>query len=607
MSQHVMLLAERFSTTGAVVDAPAPPDPVGTGVNELTNSKLTGSGTPDNWSNPFPGEGSLTLASGTLAGHQKITCESASSSGDKALLEQLINVTLGEYLTISATCRSVTGSSADPNDPVVVLNHAPFNNAVLVTARPTLDNVATDTICYYTLQVTTTGQLKIRFGLDRTGTVILEAPMVDRHNGLRNYVATDAEVPPPVVESLPYDGAWEGLPQGFSGNNSSQVRGQAKGGRFEVRRTGTIHEWHFQLASNQNDGENTKSRVGGSSPHSYPATWNYRLDIYASNSSWQAVGSPLFTQNFSAYTKDGSAAYSRVIYAFTYATHGLSLSVTKGDRLVWKLTNLHGSPEDNYVSINGSAVFGNDGINWCGVGQSPPEACGRFWGDNNYGCAFSGSNTSVISKAPQGLLAIRYSDGVEDGSISMDSTMTVMAGYIGGSYSLRQRWTYGWNRTAVGLLVYAWHRSTTIPAAPLRVSLSGNGSHIVDVDFAAASIPARNGTLRGVYKTLVTPILLGAGNEYELLMSSTGSTTAQGYQLGCRRSAGYLSSGIGEYKGNMYSPAPQSPAPSVYNLIDLHDWSGNASQTINSGSSWKELGWSTGGANLSIALAVEQE
>lgn len=611
---YMGIVANRFSVGATAAGTPGGETPTGTGVNRALNSKLQGTGEPTNWTNPFPGEGAIALSAGTLPDHQKMQLTSTADSGDKSVREQIYDVVQGDVITISATVKAFSGSSTDPNDPHVILNHAPFSYATVAGgpgARPNLESIAVDTIAYYTLTVNVTGQLKIRFGLDRTGSVTLENIMVDFFNGLRNYVATDPiDEPSPGaldIKTIPYNGQYIGLPMGVSGNNSNQVRDGRRGGRYRVRHTGTITEFHFQIATNQNDGESSKSRLGGAAPHPYPASWNYRLEIFDATEAWSVSGAARFSQDFTVYTKDGSAAYSRVIYVFDQTNHGLSLAVNDGDRLVWRLTNLSGSKNANYVSINSVSVFGNDGIYWCGVGRTPPQAAGYWHGDDNIAVSFDGggNNTSPLARGPQNVAAVRYADGVVDGDIAMDATMTVMAVYIGGTNIARQTWTQGdYYARASGLLAFAWHRSATPPSAALRATVSGSDIATQNIDFAPGIIPARNSTLLGVQQNWPSPVTFSPGQTYELRISSASSPFATGYMFGCRRIAGVLSSGIGLYNGTLYSPPPQSPAPAAYNLINRHQWSGSAQKSSNNGSSWDVVGWPSGAADLPFAFVL---
>lgn len=400
--------------------------------------------------------------------------------------------------------------------------------------------------------------------------------------------------------TIPYDGLWEGWPKQHVGNNSSRVGARPKGGRFLVRRSGTITEWHFQMASNY-EGETSKSTHAGMKAHGYSAAWDYRLDILPGNPAWQITGDPLFSRDFRVNSANGARGvkgYSRAIMAFTEATHGLSIPVRAGQHLLWRLTNLADDPDNNACSINAFAVYPKNGIRWVGPGARPPEASGLFHGDGNHGCYFDGDNTEAFNQL-QNIVAVRYSDGVEDGDISMDATNTVFGAAIDAANIVDQSWSAPYWRRASSFIVSAWQATPDIPRGPLRVTVSGADITTRIVDIPPSLIPVRDGILRAREMPFTTPLTLSPGTIYRVVLSSPDTSGSAPFRICAGRSAGYLSPPGG-------SPPRMTPPPAGYRPIGRHDWSGSARKSADNGVSWTYLGWgSPGGANLSFALRLD--
>lgn len=435
------------------------------------------------------------------------------------------------------------------------------------------------------------------------GGILLERPMLEKTKALRGNVPADpAKSPYPYriyLPTIPYDGLWEGWPKQHVGNNSSRVGTRPKGGRFQVRRTGTIIEWHFQMASNY-AGETSKSTYDGVAAHSYPASWDYRLDILPSNSLWQIIGEPLFSYLFTVNSENGTRGangYSRAIMAFTEDIHGLSLPVTAGQYLLWRLTNLSDDPDNNACSINAFAVYPKNGIRWVGPNAAPPEASGLFHGDGNHGCYFDKQSTKSLNYM-QNMVGVIYSDGIEDGDISMDATNTVFGAIIDESNIVDQTWSAPYWRRTSSFIVTAWQSTHIMPAGPLRVTVSGADIPTQVVDIPASWIPIRDGILRAREVSFAAPVTFSPNTTYRVMLSSPGSSSSAPFRICAGRSAGYLSPPTG-------SPPRMIPPPATYKLIDRHDWSGTARKSSDKGSRWTYLGWgSPGGANLSFALRL---
>lgn len=433
---------------------------------------------------------------------------------------------------------------------------------------------------------------------------MVEGPMLDAAASMRSHVAADPERSDSSrgvnLLTIPYDGLWEGWPKQHVGNNSSRVGARPKGGRFQVRHSGTITEWHFQMASNY-EGETSKSTYDGSDAHGYPASWNYRLDILPSNSSWQVAGNPLFSYDFminSAHGLRGALGYSRSIMSFTQPTHGLSISVNAGQYILWRLTNLSDDPDNNACSINAFAVYPSNGIRWVGPGAEPPEASGLFHGDGNHGCYFDGNDTFSFNYL-QNMVGIRYSDGIEDGDISMDATNTVFGAIIDDSNIVQQSWSAPYWRRSSSFIVSAWQSVYAAPTGPLRIAVSGADIPTQIVDIPPYLIPVRDGVLRAREMSFAEPVTFSPNTVYRVVLSSPGSSGSAPFQICAGRSAGYLSPPLG-------SPPRMMPPPATYKVINRHDWSGNARKSSDNGTNWTYLGWgSPGGANLSFALRLD--
>lgn len=431
------------------------------------------------------------------------------------------------------------------------------------------------------------------------GGLMLDRPMLERAASLRSHVAADPAGSRIDPLTIPYDGLWEGWPKQHVGNNSSRVGARPKGGRFQVRRTGTITEWHFQMSSNY-EGETSKSTYKGSDAHDYPASWDYRLDIFPSNPSWEIAGASMFTYDFtvnSAHGVRGARGYSRAIMAFTQSMHGLLISVTAGQHLVWRLTNLYDDPDNNACSINAFSVYPKNGIRWVGPNAIPPEASGLFHGDGNHGCYFDGNNTVPFNYL-QNMVGIRYSDGIEDGDISMDATNTVFGATIDQTNIVEQTWRAPYWRRTSSFMVAAWQAAYSTPAAPLRVAVSGADIPTQIVDIPPSLIPVRDGILRAREMSFAAPMTFSPNTVYRVVLSSPGSSSDAPFRICAGRSAGFLSPPGG-------APPRMIPPPETYELIDRHDWSGNARKSSDNGANWTYLGWgSPGGANLSFALRL---
>lgn len=594
--------SSRLYGGGRAIEAelPEPPTPEeNPAVNLFLNSKFTAASAgvaPTNWT-IHPSGGSITPTASALAEHIKMQAVSTTTDyTTQAQYRQDVSVVAGQTYVFQIHVTANAGSNPDH----VILNHTPFDNATLVSSRPTSASAMSGQVSYYILTATRTGALTLIVGPDRTGDVTLERPCFDNYGVLRQYAATDAVAPPdPSGDIDPLTIPWDGLYEGWTGlqnsNNSSRLSGGRRGYRFEVKRSGTDHvldEIQFQVASNFS-GEISKSYYNGTNAHGYPANWNFRVDIYASNGSWQMVGSPLKQTSLNYVNATGSPAAggdSRVICAVT----NLNLTgVDQGDRFVVELVNLEGTPATDHFSVNANSISPSYGCTWVGPNASPPEAAGLYLGDTCMACAISGTSTSSINSMMQGI-AWRFDDDVEEGCIAFDATPSTFGFVVYGTTNIvRYRLVAPYYRRAYGFNFAAWHSAGTVPAAGLRFTLSGPGVSVAKT-VPAASVTARGGTLRTVYVPFDTPVVLVPDEDYYVVLDAPGVSSGAAYQIGATRSAGYLGSPEGRI----------TPDQGVFRLIDRHGGSGVAQRSTDSGASWTTLGFSGGGANLSYALVL---
>jgi hypothetical protein len=571
------------------------------GENLLANSKLTGDvGAADNWSNRYPGEGTLTFSSADVDDHRKVRLV-ATGTSDRASIEQIYRVEEGNRYVFSAYCAAI-GSAADPAR--VVLNHAPFSLGAVVggpEARPKLADMVPGQRFHYAFDATATGDLKMILGVDGAGDVTLERPMLDRVDTLRGYVAT-APIEPPVVDSMnwdfvPYKGWYEGQIQFAATHiNTSKINdGGYRGWRMTMRRSGTLAVVQHQIASNF-AGETTKSAINGSTSHGYPASWKLGLRVFNADSNWQISGSALREIEWTYINPDGAPnENSRVVFE-----HNLNnLPVTEGQRLLFLVYNRESNPAANHPSVNMASNYGRPPL-----GQNPPIAISRYFGDDPILVISSsqGGNLSPMSQRLHGI-GIRYSDGVEEGSLDNDATASAFLTYVSGGNRARQRWSSPYWRRSSQIAIAAYRRPGRTPESPLTVRISGPDITTMNLTIPASAVQIYEHVAGTSYTythqlfDLPGDLLLSPNTTYTVELFSTGTSSANDYRMHALRE--YRT---GVSNANNTSPAPPNPVT----VINPHPWSGNAEKSSDSGNSWQVVGWASGGANLPIALVINR-
>lgn len=590
---------------------------VSDGVNELVNSKwIDGSGgIPDGWSDASGTGGSVAQVTSDDVSHDALQFITDGTAGATARVGQDFIRTDGETYWLSVYCHAVSAAPVDGDN--IVINWFPFSAFALAdgSTRPLASDLVAGERVAVKVTAVGSGAVGLRFGPSKPSTnVTLKRPMIDNDADLRVYVATDPPVAPSFnVDAIPYAGEYEGHPaNGYRSNNSTPLGETRQAKRFDVTRSGTIHAFQFMMTSNQSDGETTKSSVNGSSglqpwgglkpdrtPHAYPAEWDMRIEAYrgtVSGSTVTLIGSPVFSRDWTYVSQDGSNAYNRCIIEFNNADHGLSIPVTEGETIMFVATNTEADPRNNWSTyINGSAVYSE--VGWVGIGSG--QANGPYFRDSMTAYEVNGTTCTPRSRGPLNQVAIRYSDGVEDGRLEVDSSFNALNTSVGGSYRVRQTTTRTYYRRASGMIVAAWKRATT--STPLRVTISGSDITTTNLDMASASFPSTGETLIATEANFSSPIILNPSTVYTIELSATSAPTGT-YSLGAIRNTFV----IGDPINPSSNPPMKAPnTPSSFTLIDRHAWgAGEAEETINGGADWPVVGYNSGNAVLPIALIL---
>lgn len=549
------------------------------GQNLLLNSKFLGQIEADNWSTVFPDEGDLTFEE-SWDGHRKVRF--ASTGPAKPLIEQEVIVEKDKKYNFSVVCAAIADTS-DANR--VVLNHLPFSAGTLLSSRPTLGDLVAGGRAQYGFQATKTGPIRLRIGLESQqgtggGDITLERPMLDQADSMRSYVATGLAPQPDEVSPLdwnyvPYNGLYEGQIRLLSSQqNSMRIRRGYYGWAFTVRRSGTIRVMQHQIASNHSSGETTKSTWGGSQSHPLPVSFPLGLRVFNATSNWQITGDALrditWTYTNSKGGTDQEDGHGRVIFE-----HTLNLPVSEGQRLLFLVYNRHPDPDNHCPSVNMAA---NQEIRPA-FGQNPPLAVTRFYGDDPTYIR-ADNRTGTLSRSGDRLynFAIRYSDGVEEGSVAIDSNSNFSEN-VGGSNRIRQRFSSPyWRRTS--LLALAILRIGT-PSSGVTVRISGP-----DISAMQFVIPVDEINRRDVHEhshrlyPMPGELILSPNTVYSVELSSVGSSDGAYIIHGQR------------HNRNMLANSTVSTGSFVTNgSIDPHKWSGLAEYSKSGGSSWSFLGY----------------
>ena len=502
----------------------------------------------------------------------------------------------GERYVFSVYCAAL-GSVADPSR--VVVNHAPFSMATVVggpDARPKLGDMVPGQRFHYVFDAVTSGQLRLILGLDGSGDVTLERPMLDKSAALRAYVASgELEVTPvgPMNwDSVPYFGWYEGSLKVGSANMSQRIRAGYFGYRMTMRRAGSLAAVQSHLASNRVN-ETSKSRVNGNDDHSYPASWKLGFRVFDADANWQPAGEPLRDIPFRYTNPNGNPDDTRAVFEFDMQ----NLPVSEGQRLLFLFYSRESDPVNNHPSVNMTMNRGRPDL-----GQNPPRAVNLFYGDDpihvrNANLA-PGQNGELFN------LGIRYADGVEDGSISIDATPSAFRTDLGGSNRVRQRWTSPYWRRTSEILLAAYRRPDAMPQAALTVQISGPDISTMTLTIQPSDIQVFDEESRTSYHytnqkfALPGELLLSPETVYTVEIHSSGTTSGRYRIHGVRHhSDGYMNA------GNTDLPIPAGGVEP----IEPHKWSGTGEKSANGGTSWSPVGWAGGRADLPIAFVINRK
>lgn len=590
-------------STGLIAIVVADPTPdnseLAPGENLLINSRLLGASAngADDWTVSFPEEGSVIFAE-TWDEHRTLRCISTDAA--RPAIEQEMLVEQGKRYTFSVDCVAVV-DAADSNR--VVLNHIPFSAGTLLSNRPTLGDLVAGQQVHYSFEATQSRRIRLRVGFEAQqgsggGDVTLERPMFDQSGSLRNYVATNpsssgSDASTLNWEIMPYYGWYEGQIRLLSSQQTNmRIRSGYYGWTYTARRTGTIAAVQHQIASNHGNGETSKSTWNGNNNHARPVTFPLGIRVFNATSDWQISGSPLRDVQWNYTNTNGGQGETdgdaRVIFE-----HGLNLPVTEGQRLLFLVYNRHPDPENHCPSVNMAA---NQEIRPA-FGQNPPVAVTRFFGDDPTFIR-SDDRGGTLSRNGDRLynLGIRYTDGVEDGSVAIDSNSN-FSEPVGGSGRVRQRFSSPyWRKT--GQIALAILRNGT-PAAGVTVRLSGPDISTMEFTIPVGQINRRD-TEEHVHKLYDMPgeVILSPDTVYTVELLSPGSA-----------SNAYIIHGQRQNR-NMKADASVSTNSFVTGeVIDPHRWSGLAEHSKDGGSSWSYLGYGSNpqpSADWPIALVLNR-
>lgn len=390
---------------------------------------------------------------------------------------------------------------------------------------------------------------------------------------------------------IPYYGVYEGQIRILSTQqNANRIQDNGyRGWRFTVRRNGTIAVIQHQIASNK-AGENTKSTFGGSRNHDYPAVFPLGLRVFKADSNWQIDGAALRDVQWTYTNPDGASGSgfmsnnSRVIFE-----HQLDLAVSSGQRLLFLVYNRHPDPANNCPAVNMPANQDRPSL-----GLNPPTAVTPFYGDDPL-YVRSGSPTGTLSPSSDRLysLGIRYTDGVEDGTVVNDSNSYFNV-EISGTKRARQRWSSPYWRKTSRLAVAVRRNADSIPESDLTVRITGPDISAVTLRIPVAQVPAWGEGYRHLFFDLPQQIVLAPNSIYTVELFSPDS------------SQDYILHAIRQFANGIASPANSDGSYVSNGTIDPHKWSGLAEVSSNGGSSWQFAGYGGGDTDLPIAFVLDR-
>lgn len=574
------------------------------GRNLLANSKLLGESTSaaDNWASRWPEEGgTIIFSAASTEGHRKVRFQSTGPT-NRAAIEQIHDVEAGKQYVFSVHCAAIGAATSSTR---VVINHAPFSSAAPLDgpeARPTLADMAPGQLYHYVFSATRTGPLKLILGIDGPGDVTLERPMLDQTPELRAYVATDPVQPSEVrdlnLDFVPYYGHYEGgIEFCCTHINTFQIKAGYYGFGMTMPRTGDIDVIQFQHTSNKS-GETTKSAINGSNNHSFPASWALGLRVFKADNNWQINGSALRDLNWTYTNPDGNANNSsRMLMQLSLD----NMSVTAGQRLLFLVYNREENPNNNYCSLNMLSNFGRPSF-----GQNPSRAQSLFAGDEPR-LFVSSSLGGTLSTPSQRMynFGLRYSNGMEVGSVALDGTPNAHIAPIWGNTRFRQKWSSPYWRRASKMAFAAYWFPDKRPESALTVRVSGPDISTMTLNIQPAQVQQFDFTTSGATLPythqvfdLPSDLVLSPSTVYMVEFYSPGTSEAKRYQTHMYRN----------YNLGVASARTVNPPPSSEVLpIEPHKWSGLAEISTNGGSSWSPAGWGQGNTNMLWALVIDRK
>lgn len=588
--------------------------------NIAVNSKFENGGAA--WATAYSPSGTISYSSSDFgAGHYKARFQSTSGSPKpQTALEQVIAVTAGELISVSAYCRTITAIGIGGQ---LVLNAVPSSGWEQIgetDTRPRLDDLVVDARFSWTFRATVTGTLKIRFGLlDGDGDVEIDRPKIER-GLLTDYVATgDPGGTPPDpgtldLDFLPYNGLYDGAGIDFAGTNINTLRLDStgyRGWRVTVRRTGTLVAMQHQLASNKS-GETSKSSIGGNRSHGYPAEWDVGLRVFNADSGWQISGAALRQFEWTYKNPDGvggsnpATNNTRVVFEHDLA----NLAVTAGQRLLFLVYSREGNPSADHPSVNMASNYGRPDF-----GLSPPRAASLYYGDDPMFVSSSspGGTLAPISQRIHGI-GLRYSDGAEFGTLANDctpgsysdgaATSNAHVGFIYGSRRIRQRWSSPYWRKASKFALACYHFPGRTPADDLTVKITGSDISTATIDLSTAQVQQFDFSTSGPWTRAFTHQLFDLPEP--LVLSPSTVYTVELYAPGASKTNRYQTHFLRQFKNGLSNANNTSPAPSgSITVIEPNRPSGLAEVSSNGGSSWSYAGYGGGDTDMLFALFTD--
>jgi len=401
--------------------------------------------------------------------------------------------------------------------------------------------------------------------------------------------ASTQSEPAIAVDRLPHRGMRIGNNIAVSANMSQAVKAGRYGHRLIVPWAGNLEHVQFNITSNKTN-ETSKSAVAGNQSHGFPASWQLGYAISGADEAWQPTGPLLRDIHFTHERRSVDDGRSRRLHQLELD----GLPVTSGQRLLLWTYNREDDPASDWPSVNFYANGGRPAF-----GLDPPRAYSRTYGDAPMHAISGGQSDDMnpFSRGDLGGIGIRYTDGREWGDVGFDASPVddVYRMLLGEETRVRQPFSYPYYFAATHLEIAAYRPPDANPQGDLTVRLDGADTAPITLTIPADSVQVFDGALSSSYThdtqvfALPSPLLGAPDVTYTIEIAASDSTKGH-YRMHARR---------------RWSESTE-PASGVTPIEPDH-FDQDAEVSFDSGSSWRDVGWSAdnGRAMLPVALVID--